>query len=139
MKKKEAGLQTRFRKWWKYNWNENSIFELKYCRGKALPFNAVKKHQIQNLQNAKHRKIFVKISDSAIGTKEADCFSLAKSSSYIVVQYASKKRANKTFYMIDVDVFSREMQKSDRKSLTEERAGQIGKKCQLGIIDTPKV
>ena len=135
MQKREAAFQTRFGRWIKYNWNENSLFELKYCRGNALPFSAVKAHQTQNLLNAKHRKIFWKFQDWTFNQTPADCFSLAKASGYVVIQYASKKRPNTTFFLVDIDDFYRESRQSKRKSLTMERAREIGRECQLGVVD----
>jgi len=135
MQKREADFQAKFNRWCKYNIHETTCFQLKYCRGNALQFSAVNKHQIQSLLNAKHRKILWKISDFSYESKPFDSFLISKAPSYIVIQYASENRANKTFFMIDIDRFVKEMKGSDRKSLTEERAGQIGKKCQLGIID----
>jgi hypothetical protein len=42
------------------------------------------------------------------------------------------KRGQKDFYMIDIDAFMTEMNISERKSLTPERAGRIGKLYTLG-------
>lgn len=135
MRQLEAKFQSRFNRWCKYNINDTSCFELKYSRTQALPFSAVKSHQIQNLLNAKHRKILWKISDFSPEEKPFDSFLIAKSAGYIVVQYASKTGQNKTFFMIDIDRFIKEMKTSKRKSLTADRARQIGRECQLGIAE----
>jgi len=134
MIKREAVFQTRFSRWLKYNWNATTCFELKYCQGQALPFASVKAHQVQNLLNVKHRKTIYKIPDDSLGEKPFDCLLIAASKGYVVIQYASEERPNNTFYMIDIDAFCAERDRSKRKSLTEARARAIGKECTLGSI-----
>jgi len=134
MVKHEAAFQTQFGKWVKYNWQKSTLFELKYSETETLPFAAVKAHQIQNLLNAKHRKVFWKISDFSPEQKPADCFLIARAQGYLVIAYAPKEDKNDTFIMIDIDDFVKEMNTSTRKSLTLTRARQIGKEYRLGVI-----
>lgn len=94
-----------------------------------MPFSAVQPHQILNLQLAKHGMLAYKIEDGTYAPKPFDCFVLAGVPAYIVVMFY--RRAQKTFYMIDVDKYVEEVDNSKRKSLTEERAKEIGIECKL--------
>ena len=106
---------------------ETSVFELKITNNLALPFDAVKPHQIINLKIAKHGTLPYKIADEGFQQKPFDCVVLRGTPAYVVVMYY--QRGQKKFYLIDVDVFTRETQNSDRKSLTEARAREIGITC----------
>ena len=136
MQKKEAQFQTRFNRWCKYNIYETSVFELKYSKKDSLPFRAVQPHQVQNLLNAKHRKMLWKIPDDSIGEKPFDSFLIAGSGAYIVIQFA--KSPPEAFFIIDIDAFVKEMKKSKRKSLTLDMVKNIGKECHLGSVDSFK-
>lgn len=134
MIKHEAAFQTQFGKWVKYNWQKSALFELKHSKTETLPFAAVKAHQIQNLLNAKHRKVFWKISDFSPEQKPADCFLIARAQGYLVISFTGKEDKNDTFIMIDIDNFVKEMGKSRRKSLTRARAREIGREYRLGVV-----
>jgi penicillin-binding protein-related factor A (putative recombinase) len=126
----EANFQTLFSRWAKYNIDKSMAFELKLEKGKSLPFSAVMEHQLIALKLAKHGKLIHKIADGiAGGQKPFDCFTLAGVPAYVVIMFY--RRAQKEFYMIDVDVFINEKETSDRKSLTDQRAKEIGITCLL--------
>jgi penicillin-binding protein-related factor A (putative recombinase) len=127
---REKDFQTRFNSWLTNRFVGSGAFELKLTHEKSLPFSAVQEHQIHALNMAKYKSLVYKISDSGIGTKPFDCFKLENVPAYVVVMYY--KRGQKDFYMIDIDAFMTEMNISERKSLTPERAGRIGKLYTLG-------
>lgn len=128
---KESGFQTKFTKWLKYGTDTpTGAFELKLAKGPSMPFNAVLSHQIAALQIAKHSRLAYKIADDSQGSKPFDCFLLQKTGAWVVIQFW--ERGEKEFFMIDVDDFVKEMEQSDRKSLTPERAKEIGKAYFLG-------
>ena len=113
--------------------NKTAVYELKLCKSRALPFNAVKVHQVEGLLNAKLGNLFHKISDSPIfaGAKSRftkpkpfDCFSLYHAGAYIVILYY-KPRQPKEFILIDIEAYIQEAERSTRKRLTEERAREI--------------
>lgn len=120
---KEKDFQTRFTRWLGYRFPGCGAFELKICKGISLPFDAVQPHQIQALQLVKSHGIEYKIPDDTRGTKPFDCFRL-KGEAYVVVMFYV--RGENGFYLIDVDRFVTEQETSSRKSLTEERAKEIG-------------
>lgn len=106
----------------------NVAFELKITKLGYLNFDRVKPHQIRNLRLAKKRLIW-KIPDDSRGEKPFDCFQLRNAEAYIVIMYY--KRGQKEFVVIEVDTFVNEKETSTRKSLTEERAKEIGIICIL--------
>jgi len=126
---KERDFQTNFNKWLKYNWTMTSAFELKMAKGKSMPFNAVKEHQITALELA-GAKLVYKIADDSRGTKPFDCFMIASSPGYVVIMFY--KRGQKEFIIIEVSNFKKEMKISKRKSLTEQRAKEIA--YRIGIL-----
>jgi hypothetical protein len=127
---RESIFQTEFLKWIKYQSKlKTAVFELKLTKGISLPFDAVLPHQLDSLLNAKHRKLGYKIPDDSVGYKPFDSFVVSKVPAYIVVRFY--KRGDKKFYMIDVDDWVLESEKSKRKSITEERAAEIGLTCLL--------
>jgi len=123
----EKDFQIKFTRWLRHKYVSGSAaFELKITHGgHALPFNAVKDHQIAALMAAKHGNLPFKIPDDSRGEKPFDCFILSSVDAYVVIQYYI--RGCNEFIMIDVDDFVSERESSSfRKSLTQERAKQIG-------------
>ena len=86
-------------------------------------------HQKDALYGVKHRSLAYKIPDDSRNYKPFDCFFIKNAPAYVVVMFY--ERGQKEFVMIDIDVFLEEERKSKRKSLTEERAKQIGEVCSL--------
>lgn len=122
---KEKDFQTKFTRWLKSGTDlPTGCFELKLAKGSSMPFSAVQDHQIAALQIAKHNRLAYKIADDSQGSKPFDCFLLVGSGAWVVIQFW--ERGKKEFFMIDVDDFVKEMATSKRKSLTPERAKEIG-------------
>jgi len=122
MIRRESQFQTNFSKWCKYNWplNEPAYFELKCARTSSLPFSAVSDKQLYNLQL---KRLIHKFSDmDRLGTPfDMVCFS---GKGYVVIQYY--RPGNKEFFIIEIERFLEEKNKSQRKSLTEDTARVIG-------------
>lgn len=126
----EKNFQTLFLKWVRHQPNLGTVvFELKLTKGGSLNFNALLPHQLIALRAAKHNRIAYKIADDSVGFKPFDCFHIREVPAYIVIMYYT--RGEKKFYMIDVDVWDKEVKISKRKSLTKERAAEIGLTCLL--------
>jgi penicillin-binding protein-related factor A (putative recombinase) len=123
MKKSEQKFTTYFQHWLKERVfvKGGVAFEIKHTRGKNLfPFSEVKDHQINALLAVKSVKGLVyKISDSAIGFKPFDCFMMRECESYIVIKYPN------FFCLINPENFIQEKERTNRKSLTSERAKEI--------------
>lgn len=127
----EKNLQTRITRYVKNRWRHGSAaIEVKITKDKSLPFNAVKDHQIAGLSVAKHGTLAYKIPDTGYDQKPFDMFVFQGAGAYVMVMFW--KRGSKTCYLIDIDDFLKEKETSDRKSLTEERANEIGEKITLG-------
>lgn len=114
---------------------QSGVYELKICKNNSLPFNVVKQHQIEGLLNAK-LGLYHKISDSPIFAgsmtrfthpKPFDCVYLKDIIGYVVILFY-KPRKPKVTYIIDIYSFLDEERRSDRKSLTEDRAKEIADK-----------
>jgi len=125
----EADFQTKFNLWAKYNITQTSAFELKLEKGKSMPFSNVQDHQMLALKLAKHGKLVHKIADVGVLQKPFDCFILMGVPAYFVIMFWTPREKN--FYMIDVDVFENESRNSERRSLTPQRAEEIGILCHL--------
>lgn len=127
----EKDFQTAFNKWLKYNWTTTSAFELKATPEGSLPFDAVQEHQEHALLAVKHAFMVYKIPDDSIGQKPFDDIFMADAGAYVVIRFRSKDRGRKEFTMIDIDKWKNERETSDRKSLTVQRAQEIGRTFQL--------
>lgn len=121
MKRRESEFSTKFSKWAYYEWpdKDNAYFELKVSRTTSLPFSAVSDKQNSNLGI---RKFVHKFSDyDRLGTPfDMVCFC---GKGYVVIQYYRLR--NKEFFIIPIDIFLKEKEFSDRKSLTEDRAREL--------------
>jgi penicillin-binding protein-related factor A (putative recombinase) len=130
----ERDFTTKFNRWLKYNWMSSAVFELKICKEKSIPFNAVQPHQLANLRIAKNGVLPYKIDDSSLGQKPFDIVCMSKVPAYVVI-FFYQKRGDNEFVVIDVDHFIDEMETSDRKSITKERAIEIGQIYSLSPSD----
>lgn len=127
---KERDFQSRFSKWLKYKHSRNAVFELKLTHEPSIPFSEVKPHQRDNLRSAKHGHIIYKIPDDTFSQKPFDAFALYGVEAWVVVMF-NTARGVKHFYMIDIDAWIAEEQRSKRRSLTEEQAAAIGTRGEL--------
>lgn len=126
----EKDFQNAFNRWLKHIFYKTGAFELKATPGTSLPFSAVQDHQETALYAAKHGNLTFKIPD--LGNQNPfDCFMLVMVPAYVVVMFRSKERGQRDFYLIDIDAWLEEKQRSGRKSLTEGRASEIGTRCTL--------
>lgn len=122
----EADRTTLFLKFAKARIRESFAFEAKICKEKSLPFSAVKEHQERNLYQVKHSVFNYKISDVGYDQKPWDGFQLLNQNAYVVI-FWYQHRGDRRMTMIDIDTWMAEKEQSDRKSLTFERAIQVGK------------
>lgn len=120
---KEKDFQVRFTRWLHYRYPGVGAFELKICKGTSLPFSAVQPHQVDALLAVKNTGLEYKIPDDTRGTKPFDCFRLKGNAEVVILFYT---RGTEHFYRIDVDTWVHEVATSARKSLTEDRAKEIG-------------
>ncbi len=96
---------------------------MKDTRGKEyLPFSAVEDEQINYALAIKHSEKGVLI--RVVGLDgQPDFIYLRKEPAFVVIKYPSK------IVMVDIDAFVEERDKVKRKSLTFERAIEIGFVC----------
>jgi len=125
----EKQYQTLFNRWCQHEFHGNAVFELKKT-DKSLPFDAVKEHQVNALWQAKHGKIVFKIPD--LGSQNPfDSFQMEKVGAYVVIFYEKAYENNgpsdvKEFFLVDIDLFLNERENSGKKSLSMEKAKEIG-------------
>lgn len=119
----EADFQTKFGRWLQYEWKQNGAYELKLTNKKSIPFSAVKDHQVAALKKVYYGGVYYKIPDTGYDKKPFDCFYL-EASAYVVIMFY--ERGKKEFIMIHIMEWLKEIEKSKRKSLTENRAREIG-------------
>ena len=112
---------------------KSAVFELKIAKG-PLPFSAVKPHQIEALQAVTREGLYHKITDTPWGTtnkfrftqpKPFDSIYLVNIEAFIVLWFYHPRKP-KEFIFIEIFKFLNERDSSSRKSLTEQRAKEIG-------------
>ncbi len=123
----EAQFQNHFNKWVKNVWKRSGVFELKVSKTSSIPFSAVKEHQIDALSAVNSGSgLAYKISDESSGYKPWDSFFLIHIDALIVVMFRANERGQEEFFMISPQRWVHEQERSERKSLTEQRARKIG-------------
>lgn len=122
MQKREAKFQSLFNKWVKSEFQKTAVFELKQTVNERLPFSRLEAHQANALWHAKHHLIVYKLPDCGF-QNPCDSICLRGVSAYVVIRYPQ------FFCLIDIDVFVKESEESEEKSLTSERAKEIAEVC----------
>ncbi len=103
----------------------SAVFELKICKLKSFAYSKIEEHQLEGLYDAKHSFSYHKLSDMSREKKPYDCYISIGVEAYLVVWFYHPRQP-KEFIFIDIDILLNEIKTSDRKSLTEERAKEIG-------------
>lgn len=128
---KESNLQTLFSK--VIDRNKTAVYELKLEKGKSMPFDKVKKHQLLGLKQAKSGGLYHKLIDmphfqgmkARFDTnKPFDCFTMNHAEAYIGICFYEPRKP-KEVILIDIDDFVKEINESKRKSLTRSVANEI--------------
>jgi len=114
----------------KNRWKTSAVFELKICHEKSLPFSAVQDHQKAALRIAKHERLVHKLPDVGFEQKPFDMFVMSGVEAYVLIMFYT--RGCKKIYLIDIDVWLEEERTSGRRSITEDRAKEIGLGITLG-------
>ncbi len=127
MSYQERDFQTDFNKWCKHFIDFSAVFELKASKSNSLPFNSLKEHQANALYACKNNKIVWKIPDAGF-QNPFDSFVLKEVHAYVVVMFNTK---SDDFYMIPIENWTKEAESSERKSITKEKAQEIGVPCSL--------
>ena len=131
----ESTMQTLFRKHLeKTPPREPEVYELKICRSKSLPFDALKVHQ-KNALIAVTKGFFHKLIDPPIWTgmeqtrfnkpRPFDCFYLRNINGFVVIWFY-KPREKKIFIKIPILKWVELEATAGRKSITEEMANSVG-------------
>ena|SRR3990167_7485920 len=132
---KESDMQTLFSKYMRTKRPKiSAVFELKFSKKGALPFNALKDHQIKALQEVTESGFYHKLIDPPVfanmqtrfnAPRPFDCFYLIGVEAFVVVWFYHERKP-KSFIFIPISTWLDERDNSSRKSLTEVRALEIG-------------
>lgn len=107
---------------WEYN--NNIVWEAKFTRTNRISYKALASHQEASLVQAQ-RAYAIKLADVGQALKPFDGGMFYKASGFFIAIYFIR---NKTQVIeIPIDDFLREKYTSKEKSLTKERASEIGK------------
>ena len=127
MLRDESKFHTTMMKWLRYNLDsfpKSFLIETKITRrGKqSFPYRELSEKEERLLLKGKHKTILQTHSDySQFGTLcDGSCIS---GGGFIFLKWM--RRANKEFFIIDIDKFIEHRDKSKRKSLTESEAREI--------------
>lgn len=99
------------------------VWEVKFTRGNTFLFNKLPKHQEEWLLRAE-RKASWKIPDVGAMQKPFDGMTFIKAKAMFVIVYYRKGKTE--IYDMPIRVFLKEKYESGQKSLTIERAREIG-------------
>jgi hypothetical protein len=120
MHKREANFGKQFRAWMRSQDLPSAAFELKQTTSNSIAFNALQEHQEFALLASKSPTgLLYKAPDDSRGVKPFDFFYLKESLAFVVVRYP------KGFVVIAIEDWIDERNRSERKSLTYERAVDI--------------
>jgi hypothetical protein len=145
MKKIEQKFQTQFGKWCQavqqkeFQETGKKIsygYELKQTKNQRLNWNAVKDHQIRGLITDRETGRHYKFPDVGFTRYPYDSRWMQISEGYVVIKYRSEERGNSEFVMVEVDEYVYEKERSEEKSLHEDRAIEIGVLQDLKILQS---
>lgn len=123
---KERDFQTQFGK----RNTIHGVFELKFTKGKSLPFNSLAEHQEKALLATSGDGLFHKITDQPVFAnsgvrftrpKPFDCFRLSQTMAYVVIMFWTPRK-KKNVYYIKIEDWIEMRDRADRKSATEDMA-----------------
>ena len=125
MKKREANFGLQFRAWMRAQKRmKSAVFELKQTMKDSIPFNALEEHQENALLAASGKEgVLYKIPDDSRSVKPFDYGFHRRVPAYIVIKYPQG------FVIIPVRDFIAERERSDRRSLTWDRAKELDVKA----------
>jgi hypothetical protein len=131
MSYKEADFQRDFRKYAKNCMPEQSfVYELKVSKKSYLNFGRLEEHQKYALRAASEGIAHYKIPDEGISQKPFDGFQVTGVDAYVGIMYEVDVQ-HKEFYLIPIKKFLEAKEEVERKSLTRDKAGQIGERHEL--------
>lgn len=131
MAMRESDFQTKWMAWLRNNYFGNAAFELKITHTDRLPFTALREHQRDALLAVASQNFSYKIADDSRGFKPFDCFALGGNAKAFVVVQFYKPRVRECF-AIRIEDWIAESEKSKPRSLTRERAAELGTRIVLG-------
>jgi len=108
----------------------HGVFEIKFTKGKSIPFKALAEHQEKALLAVAGNGLYHKITDQPIfkdskvrftKPKPFDCFYLSQTMAYVVVVFWISRKKKNVFY-IKIEDWIEMRSRANRKSMTENMA-----------------
>lgn len=128
---RESNFQTKWMAWLRNNYFGNAAFELKISHTDRLPFTALREHQRDALLAVVTENFSYKIPDDSRGFKPFDCFALGgNAKAFVVVQFY--KKGVRECFAITIQDWVKESEKIKPRSLTRQRAMELGTRIVLG-------
>lgn len=106
------------------------VWEAKFTRGNTLNFNCLPPHQEEALLQSE-RAFGYKIPDAGLAKKPFDGFVVVRGTVLFIAIYFLPRATE--IYEMPIRTFLKEKYESGKKSLTKERAKEIGKLINLSI------
>jgi hypothetical protein len=103
----------------------HGIWEVKFTKGKSIPFSGFSNEQLMVLMRAKHQRFDYKIRDTSLDKMRVDGFTFIKSPAWCICCFPVTENEYNS-YAIDIDDLYEERRTCGRKSLTENMAVRIG-------------
>ena len=128
---KERNFYSQITRYYLANATASIAWEAKMTRTSRLPFSCLAPHQEQALLQAE-RVYGEKIADTGILKKGFDGFILYKATSLLIAVYYSPRHTE--IYEIPIRAFLREKYEGSEKSLSKDRAGEIGRRVKLSTV-----
>jgi len=127
----EAGFQSKFRRYAKNRMEGRTfLYELKVTPKDYINFNRLEEHQKYSLLAARKGIAHHKMPDQGIAKKPADGFQLCDIEALVGVLF-NKNDQQKEFFLIPIEEWEKAREEVDRKSLTRDKAQQIGERHEL--------
>lgn len=101
------------------------IWEVKFTKGKSIPFSGFSNEQLMVLMRAKHQRFDYKIRDTSLDKMRVDGFTFIKSPAWCICCFPAGGNDWRS-YAIDIDVMYETRRTCGRKSFTENMAKQMG-------------
>lgn len=102
------------------------IWEVKFTKGRSIPFSGFSNEQLMVLMRAKHQRFDYKIRDTSLDKMRVDGFTFMKSPAWCICCFAQGK-STFTAYAVDIDDLYHLRRTCGRKSFTEDMVKAISK------------
>jgi len=131
MSYQEKDFQSSFRRYAKNRMSERTfVYELKVTKGDYINFSRLEDHQEYALRASSGGIAHHKLPDEGISQKPYDGFQVTGVPAFVGVLF-NKEEQQKEFFLIPISDWRAAREEVDRKSLTRDKAAEIGERHEL--------